>query len=98
MARARAGGFGGFHSADEGRNSEAGLTAASAIEASASDPSQLVLIDGFSLCSGRAIRRLPASAQRLLAFVALQERSVSRQRAAFSLWPAASEAHAYGSL
>jgi DNA-binding SARP family transcriptional activator len=74
------------------------LTAVSAIEASAFDPSQLVLIDGFSLCSGRAIRRLPASAQRLLAFVALQGRSVSRQRAAFTLWPDASEAHAYGSL
>jgi DNA-binding SARP family transcriptional activator len=98
MARARAGGFGGFHSADERRNSEAGLTAVSAIEASTADPSQLVLMDGFSLSSGRAIRRLPASAQRLLAFVALQGRSVSRQRAAFTLWPHASEAHAYGSL
>jgi DNA-binding SARP family transcriptional activator len=74
------------------------LTAASAIEASAADPSQLVLMDGFSLCSDRAIRRLPASAQRLLAFVALQGRSVSRQRAAFTLWPDASEARAYGSL
>jgi DNA-binding SARP family transcriptional activator len=55
-------------------------------------------MDGFSLSSGRAIRRLPASAQRLLAFVALQGRSVSRQRAAFTLWPDASEARAYGSL
>src|SRR6266545_2068996 len=98
MGRARAGGSEGFHSADEGRNSEAGLTAASAIEASAAHPSQLVLMNGFSLCSGGAIRRLPASAQRLLAFVALQGRSVSRRRAAFTLWPDASEARAYGSL
>src|SRR5262249_32473002 len=38
------------------------------------------------------------SAQRLVAFVALQGRAVSRQRAAFTLWPDASETHAYGSL
>jgi SARP family transcriptional regulator, regulator of embCAB operon len=70
----------------------------SSIDAVAVEHSQLVLMDGFSLRSGDAIRRLPASAQRLMAFVALQGRAVSRQRAAFTLWPDASEAHAYGSL
>jgi len=70
----------------------------STIDAAAVAPLQLVLMDGFSLRSGAAVRRLPVSAQRLIAFVALQGRSVSRQRAAFTLWPNASEAHAYGSL
>lgn len=70
----------------------------STIDASAVDPSQLVLMDGFALRSDGAIRRLPVSAQRLVAFVALQGRAVSRQRAAFTLWPDASETRAYGSL
>src|ERR1051326_2298161 len=70
----------------------------SAIEASAVDPSQLMLMDGFSLSSGGTSRRLPASAQRLFAFVALEGRSVSRPPAAATLWPDASEARAYGSL
>jgi DNA-binding SARP family transcriptional activator len=70
----------------------------STLDAVAVEHSQLVMMDGFSLRSGGAIRRLPASAQRLVAFVALQGRAVSRQRAAFTLWPDASETHAYGSL
>ena len=55
-------------------------------------------MDGFSLRADGVIRRFPLSAQRLLAFVALQGRAVSRQRAAFTLWPDATETHAYGSL
>ncbi|HEX7312109.1 MAG TPA: BTAD domain-containing putative transcriptional regulator [Gaiellaceae bacterium] len=74
------------------------MTAASASELAAVEPAQLVLMDGFSLRSGGAVRHLSASAQRLVALVALQGRSVPRQRAAFTLWPDASEAHAYGSL
>jgi DNA-binding SARP family transcriptional activator len=70
----------------------------STLDAPAVEPSQLVLMDGFSLRVDGAVRRLPASAQRLVAFVALQGRAVSRQRAAFTLWPDASEARAYGSL
>src|SRR4051812_49166070 len=69
-----------------------------ASEPVAVEPAQLVLMDGFSLRSGGAVRRLSASAQRLVALVALQGRAVSRQRAAFTLWPDASEARAYGSL
>jgi DNA-binding SARP family transcriptional activator len=74
------------------------MTAASASEPAAGELAQLALMDGFSLRSGEAVRHLSASAQRLVAFVALQGRSVPRQRAAFTLWPDASEVHAYGSL
>ena len=63
------------------------MTAARASEPAAVEPAQLVLMDGFTLRSGRAVRRLSASAQRLVALVALQGRAVSRQRAAFTLWP-----------
>ena len=69
-----------------------------ASEPTAVEPAQLVLMDGFSLRSGGAAQRLTASAQRLVALVALQGRAVSRQRAAFTLWPDSSEARAYGSL
>ena len=75
-----------------------GMSAASAGEPAAVEPAELVLMNGFSLRSGGAAQRLSASAQRLVALVALQGRSVSRQRAAFTLWPDSSEAHAYGSL
>jgi DNA-binding SARP family transcriptional activator len=56
------------------------------------------LLDRFSLDFGGNVQRVPGSVQRLLAFVSLQEGPVSRQRAAFTLWPTANEAHAYGSL
>jgi DNA-binding SARP family transcriptional activator len=75
-----------------------GSTTVSAIDASVVEPSRLVLMDGFLLSSDGAIRRLPVSAQRLVALVALRGRAVSRQRAAFTLWPDTSEARAYGSL
>jgi DNA-binding SARP family transcriptional activator len=59
---------------------------------------RLGLLDRFSLDVDGSAQRLSGSAQRLLAFVALHEGPVSRQRAAFTLWPTANEAHAYGSL
>ena len=58
----------------------------------------MVLLDRFSLDVGGSAQRVAGSAQRLLAFVALHEGPVSRQRAAFTLWPTANEAHAFGSL
>ena len=62
------------------------------------DGARLALIGGFALsCRGQHLR-LPGSVQRLLAFLALQERPVPRQRVAFTLWPEATEAHAHGSL
>ena len=74
------------------------MTRANASEPAAVEPAQLALMDGFTLRSGGAVRRLSASAQRLVALVALRGGVISRQRAAFTLWPDASEAHAYGSL
>jgi DNA-binding SARP family transcriptional activator len=58
----------------------------------------LSLIGGFSLsCRGEDLR-LPGRVQRLVAFLALQERPVPRRRVAFALWPDATEVHAHGSL
>ena len=74
------------------------MTPASTSEPAAVEPAQLALMDGFTLRSGGAVQRLSASAQRLVALVALRGGAISRQRAAFTLWPDASEAHAYGSL
>jgi DNA-binding SARP family transcriptional activator len=55
-------------------------------------------VEKFELsCAGEPVP-LPVSAQRLLAFLALRARPQSRMHVAFTLWPGASEAHAYGSL
>ncbi len=59
---------------------------------------RLSMLGGFSLTAGSDVARLPRNAQRLLAYVALQRRPVSRDRIAFSLWPGGTEAHALGSL
>jgi DNA-binding SARP family transcriptional activator len=64
----------------------------------ASSQRRLSLLGGFSLTAAGEVVRLPGNAQRLLAFVALQGRAVSRARVAFTLWPDGTEAHAYGSL
>jgi len=45
-----------------------------------------------------ALPTLPGGSQRLLAFLALRERSVTRSAAAGTLWPEASEDHAHASL
>ena len=67
-------------------------------EADVDRSTRIILLDRFSLDVGGAAQRVSGSAQRLLAFVSLHEGPVSRQRAAFTLWPTANEAHAYGSL
>jgi DNA-binding SARP family transcriptional activator len=74
------------------------MTPTSASEQAAVEPTQLVLMDGFRLRSGGAVRRLSTSAQRLVALVALRGGAITRKRAAFTLWPDATEARAYGSL
>src|SRR5580765_1871910 len=79
-------------------NREDLMSAASAREPAAVQAAQLVLMDGFSLRSGGAVQRLTCSAERLVALLALHGGAVSRQRAAFTLWPDSSEARAYGSL
>ena len=56
------------------------------------------LVDGFALsCDGRATR-LPISAQRLVAFLALVDRPVPRSRVAGTLWPDTSDGRAMGNL
>ena len=47
---------------------------------------------------GRPMRDLPRGSQRLLAFLALRERSVARSAIAGTLWPEATEEHAQASL
>jgi DNA-binding SARP family transcriptional activator len=46
----------------------------------------------------RTLPGLPAGSQRLLGFLALRERSITRTLAAGTLWPEASDGHAHASL
>jgi DNA-binding SARP family transcriptional activator len=61
---------------------------------------QIAVLGGFRFwVSGRdALPALPGGSQRLLAFLALRERSVTRTAVAGTLWPEASEDHAHASL
>ncbi len=61
---------------------------------------QIDVLGGFRFwVRGRdALAALPGGSQRLLAFLALRERSVMRTAAAGALWPEASEEHAHASL
>jgi len=52
---------------------------------------------GFSV-GGKPRRGLPHGSQRLLAFLALRDRAVTRTAIAGTLWPEASEEHAHASL
>src|SRR5438552_1052779 len=61
---------------------------------------QIDVLGGFRFwIKGKdALPALPGGSQRLLAFLALRERSVMRAAAAGTLWPEASEDHAHASL
>jgi DNA-binding SARP family transcriptional activator len=61
-------------------------------------PTQLTLLGGFAVSCSDVEVSLPSSAHRLVAFLALQERPVSRSFAAGSLWSESTEEHAIGSL
>jgi DNA-binding SARP family transcriptional activator len=63
----------------------------------ARSPCRLSLLGGWQLVYKGVTLHLPASGQRLLAFLCLHGRS-SRSRLAGTLWPESSERHAYGSL
>jgi SARP family transcriptional regulator, regulator of embCAB operon len=65
---------------------------------SASAQLRLNVLGGFSLRSADRAVHLPGTAQRLLAFVALQRRPVARDQVAFTMWPDVTETHAHGSL
>jgi DNA-binding SARP family transcriptional activator len=62
------------------------------------DPVLLHLLDGFRLSRRGRELALPLSAQRLLAFLALQRRPVLRVYVAGSLWPDSTEDRAKASL
>jgi DNA-binding SARP family transcriptional activator len=59
---------------------------------------ELSLIGAFQLVEGAIPVVLGGTSQRLIAFVALQGRPISRTAAAYALWPDASEAQAHASL
>ena len=60
---------------------------------------QIGLLGGFELrLSGSILSGLTAGSQRLLAFLALKGRSITRRATADTLWPDASEEHAHSSL
>jgi DNA-binding SARP family transcriptional activator len=59
---------------------------------------QVSLLGGFELRIDGALHALPLPAQRLVAFLALQDRPVLRSYVAGKLWTHSSEEHAFGSL
>jgi DNA-binding SARP family transcriptional activator len=78
----------------------AGVTrnAPQALSARQQSGPHLTLLNAFELrCDDRLVP-LPRPAQRLLAFLALQDRAVHRAYVAGTLWPEASQDHAFGSL
>jgi SARP family transcriptional regulator, regulator of embCAB operon len=58
----------------------------------------IAVLGGFSLFWGSRVLDVPRASQRLLAFLALHGRMVKRAAVAGSLWPDASESHAYSNL
>lgn len=61
-------------------------------------PLNLSVLSGFKLQGGDTRIPLPAGTERLLAFLALRAGAVKRAFVAGSLWPDASEGHAFGNL
>jgi DNA-binding SARP family transcriptional activator len=58
----------------------------------------VILLGGFGLLCGNALLTVPRASQRLVAFLALRGGMVRRAAVAGSLWPDASERHAYANL
>ena len=61
-------------------------------------PLRLGLIGTFALTAGAESIDLPLAAQRLVAFLALQERPVRREHVAGRLWPDVAETRAHAAL
>ena len=59
---------------------------------------RLYLLQRFELVAGGRAVSLPASAQRLLAFLAVEQREVPRTLVAFNLWPDKPEARSIANL
>jgi DNA-binding SARP family transcriptional activator len=67
-------------------------------ERGANAPDRVVLLNGFELhCDGEPVD-LPLTAQRLLGFLALEDRTVTRSHAAATLWLDSTDKHAAASL
>jgi DNA-binding SARP family transcriptional activator len=58
----------------------------------------VALLGGFALLWGGSVLGVPRASQRLVAFLALHGRMVKRAAVAGTLWPDASESHAYANL
>jgi SARP family transcriptional regulator, regulator of embCAB operon len=58
----------------------------------------VAVLGGFRLSLGKSIVRVPGASQRVLAFLALHGGVVKRATIASTLWPDASESHAYANL
>jgi SARP family transcriptional regulator, regulator of embCAB operon len=58
----------------------------------------VALLGGFGLFCGGSLLGIPGMSQRLLAFLALRGRMAKRAAVAGTLWPDASESHAYSNL
>jgi DNA-binding SARP family transcriptional activator len=58
----------------------------------------VALLGGFALLWGGSVLGIPRASQRLVAFLALHGRMVKRAAVAGTLWPDASESHAYANL
>jgi DNA-binding SARP family transcriptional activator len=68
------------------------------LQAQQARPASLRLLDGFELLCYAQPTPLPMAAQRLLAFLALQDRPLLRSHVAGRLWLDTTEEHAIGSL
>jgi DNA-binding SARP family transcriptional activator len=58
----------------------------------------VILLGGFGLLLGSTLLTVPRASQRLIAFLALHGGMVRRAAVAGTLWPDASESHAYSNL
>jgi SARP family transcriptional regulator, regulator of embCAB operon len=58
----------------------------------------IAVLGGFGLFWGASVLRIPRASQRLLAFLALHSGFIERAAVAGTLWPDASERHAYSNL
>ena len=59
---------------------------------------RLSLLGGFRFSAADSVQNLSVGSQRLLAFLALRDRSMTRTAVAGSLWPGVTDDHAYASL
>ncbi|MEO8501053.1 MAG: BTAD domain-containing putative transcriptional regulator [Vicinamibacteria bacterium] len=59
---------------------------------------RLLVLGAFGFADGNSMIVLPGSSQRLLGFLALQNRTVTRTATAGALWPDSTEEHAHASL